>query len=232
MAKVIYEKEPIYLIDGTKIMLGPLKIKFLREFMDVFDLIEFVKDDEETIAILSECATVCMKQYHPIIQKIEDLEEVVDLPTVYEILNICAGIKIDKENENVEDQAKKEAEDRDTWKDIDLVELESEVFSLGAWKNFEDLELSLTMPELIAIIEKGRELDYNEKKFLAAMQGVDLDKQSGSQNAWEEMKARVFSGGGTKDPNDILALRGQNAAKAGFGIGMGLGYEKIERKKD
>jgi len=232
MAKVIYEKEPVFLIDGTQVMLGPLKIKFLREFMDVFDLIEFAKGDEQTIMVLSECATVCMRQYHPIIQKREDLEEVVDLPTVYDILNICAGIKIDKEKENVEEQAKKEVEDRNTWKDIDLVALESEVFILGAWKNFEELELFLTMPELTAIIEKTRELDYNEKKFLAAMQGVDLDKQSGKQNAWEEMKARVFSGGGTNNPNDILALRGQNAAKAGFGIGMGLGYEKIERKKD
>jgi hypothetical protein len=40
------------------------------------------------------------------------------------------------------------------------------------------------------------------------------------------MKARVFSGGATDNPDDILALQGQNAQKAGFGIGMGLGYEK------
>jgi len=89
------------------------------------------------------------------------------------------------------------------------------------------------MSELVAIIEKMRDLDYNEKKFLAAMQGVDLDKENNQDaNAWEKMKAKVFSGGETSNPNDILALRGQNATKAGFGIGMGLSYEKIERKKE
>jgi hypothetical protein len=41
------------------------------------------------------------------------------------------------------------------------------------------------------------------------------------------MKARVFSNNGTKDPKDVLALQGQNAAKAGFGIGMGLDYKKL-----
>jgi hypothetical protein len=59
------------------------------------------------------------------------------------------------------------------------------------------------------------------------MQGVDLDKQSGKQNAWEEMKARVFSGGSTANANDVVALQGSNAQKAGFGIGMGLSYEKL-----
>ena len=60
---------------------------------------------------------------------------------------------------------------------------------------------------------------------MAAIQGVDLDKQSGSergQKEWEDMKARVFSKGKAKDGNDILALQGQNARSAGFGIGMGL----------
>jgi hypothetical protein len=41
------------------------------------------------------------------------------------------------------------------------------------------------------------------------------------------MKARVFSGGATTDSNDILALQGHNAQKAGFGIGMGLDYENL-----
>jgi hypothetical protein len=68
---------------------------------------------------------------------------------------------------------------------------------LGIWKDYEELELALSMPELLATLTSKRDLDYQEKKFLAAIQGVDLDKQSGKSNAnaWEEMKARVFSGG-------------------------------------
>jgi hypothetical protein len=46
------------------------------------------------------------------------------------------------------------------------------------------------------------------------------------------MKARVFSGGKAKDGNDVLALQGVNAQKAGFGIGMGLGYEDLTKKPD
>jgi hypothetical protein len=42
------------------------------------------------------------------------------------------------------------------------------------------------------------------------------------------MKARVFSGGATSDSNDIIALQGINAQKAGFGIGMGLSYEVVK----
>ena len=57
------------------------------------------------------------------------------------------------------------------------------------------------------------------------MQGVDLDKASGKENAWEDMKARVFSKGAANGSNDILALQGANAQKAGFGIGMGIDYE-------
>jgi hypothetical protein len=39
------------------------------------------------------------------------------------------------------------------------------------------------------------------------------------------MKARVFSKGAATSGNDILALQGSNAERAGFGIGMGLDYE-------
>jgi hypothetical protein len=41
------------------------------------------------------------------------------------------------------------------------------------------------------------------------------------------MKARVYSNGATSNPNDILALQGAAARKAGFGIGHGLEYEVI-----
>lgn len=87
------------------------------------------------------------------------------------------------------------------------------------------------MPELTAILEAKREEDYNEKKFMAALQGVDLDKQAGKQEdalkrVIDRAKERVGAQtGNTVDPNDIISLRGKAAATAGFGIGMGLDYE-------
>lgn len=227
MASKVYDAGSIYLIDGTEIPLKPLKIKYLRQFMEVFDLIHLCQNDEQSITVLAECAAIAMKQYYPIIENRNQLEEVMDLPTIYKLLDIAAGIKI---NENSEDSVKKQASDSgSSWEDLDLAQLESEVFLLGIWKDYEELETSLSMPELIATLSSKRELDYQEKKFLAAIQGVDLDKQNGnsSQNAWEEMKARVFSKGKTEDPNDIVSFQGTKAAQNGFGIGMGLGYEDL-----
>jgi hypothetical protein len=82
------------------------------------------------------------------------------------------------------------------------------------------------MPELIAILEAKNNQEYESRKFMAALQGVDLDSSS-SENKWEEIKTRAFSKGSTSNPNDILALQGKAAQQAGFGIGMGLDYEVI-----
>ena len=226
MATEIYETGTNTLVDGTEIYLTPLKIKYLREFMKEFEGVRSAKDDAEAISALAQCARVCMKQFYPSIKTIEDLEDNLNLPAIYKVLDIAAGIKIDgdQEEEPVKDQA---VDSGSTWETLDLATLESEVFLLGIWKDFEELESSISMPELTAILNVKRDLDYQEKKFMAGIQGVDLDKEIGSQDLWEQKKAKFFSGGATTDANDVVALQGANAAKAGFGIGMGLGYEKL-----
>jgi len=84
------------------------------------------------------------------------------------------------------------------------------------------------MPELVAILGSKRDQDHINRKFMAALQGVDIDKNKVSNDAWEQMKARVYSKGKTSNPNDIVALQGAAARRAGFGIGHGLDYEVIE----
>jgi hypothetical protein len=227
MATTVYNTKNIILQDGVEIELSPLKIKYLRQLMDIFDEVRNAKGDLEAIIALSKCARICMKQFRPeITQTQEMLEEYVNLQDIYDILDITAGIKI---NEKSEETVKKQAVDSgSSWEELDLAKLESEVFLLGIWKDYEELERSLSMPELMATLSISRELNYDEKKFLAAMQGVDLDKNTQKGNAWEEMKARVFSGGQASNSKDIVALQGYNATKAGFGIGMGLDYEKVD----
>ena len=229
MATTIYKSEIVYLFDGTELEIVPLKIKYLREFMQAFENVKVTKNDDEAIAALVECVRVCMKQYYPSISgSVEDVEDSIDMPTIYKVLDVSAGIRINKKSEEpVKDQA---VESGSTWDDLDLAKLESEVFLLGIWKDYQELELSLSMPELMATLEVSRELDYAEKKFMAAIQGVDLDAESGKgkgQQEWEDMKARVFSKGQTSDSNDILSFQGPKAQKAGFGIGMGLDYENL-----
>jgi hypothetical protein len=232
MATHIYKTDIISLIDGQEITIYPLKIKYLREFMDAYKLIKDAKDDIESISYLSECARIAMKQYLPgKIKTIEDLEDNFDLPTIYKILKIGGGIGVDSSSkEPVKSQALSDKNEATGWDDLDLARLESEIFLLGIWKDYQELEENLSMPELMATLSSLRELDHQEKKFLAAIQGIDLDAESGKdrgQKEWEDMKARVFSQGATNDSNDVLALQGQNAKKAGFGIGMGLDYEDL-----
>jgi hypothetical protein len=231
MATNVYQTKNIKLINGEELEIIPLKIKYLREFMEAFENVKKSKNDDEAIEFLVECVRISMKQFYPKISKNKsDIEDSFDMPTIYTILDISAGIKInERSQETVKDQA---TDSGSTWSDLDLAKIESEVFLLGIWKDYKELEESLSMPELMATLSSRRELDYEEKKFLAAIQGVDLDAESGSnkgQQEWEDMKARVFSRGATNDSKDILALQGQNAKKAGFGIGMGLDYEDLRK---
>jgi hypothetical protein len=229
MPTEIYKSCVVELIDGIELYITPLKIKFLKLFLDEFENVKLATNDDEAIDALAKCTVIAMRQYYPLIRTQEELEDNIDMPSIYRILDFAAGIKI---NEKAEETVKKQAtESGSTWDDLDLAELESEVFLLGIWKDYEELESSMSMPEIIATLKIKRDLDYSQKKFLAAMQGVDLDKaNNNNSNAWEEMKARVFSKGKANDPNDITALQGYNAQKAGFGIGMGLDYEDLTQK--
>lgn len=229
MATKIYKIENITLIDGTVIEIIPLKIKYLRKFMEAYQKIKQAKDDHEAIDYLLACAVISMEQYAPHLLKDKNyFEDNLDIPTIYKILDVAADINVDGQSEvPVKEQAEESGK---SWDDLNLVELESELFLLGNWKDYNQLESHLSMPELLATIEVKRKIDLEDKKFMAAIQGVDLDKEMGSekgQKEWEDMKARVFSKGQTTDSNDVLSLQGINAQKAGFGIGMGLDYEDL-----
>lgn len=226
MATKVYKSGFISLVDGTLVYANPLKIKYLRPFMDVFEKLKDTANEEATIEILLECAAIAMQQYYPQALEQEDIEDLLDINTLYKILEFAAGIQIKQQGEETtQTQAKSEGS---SWDEMDLATLEAELFLIGIWKDYEDLESSLSLPELTATLNAKRDLDYKEKKFLAAIQGVDIDKDSGKGNEWEELKARVFSKGKAANANDITALQGQNAARAGFGIGLGLDYERID----
>lgn len=232
MATKIYNSGSVELLDGRVLHLKPVKIKYLREFMDNFSVVKTARDDAEAISLLTICAAITMKEFCPELSDVEALEDVIDLATLYKILDLAAGISMDQKKTE-EGEVRNQAENEESsWDVLDLAKLEAEAFLIGIWKDYEDLESSLSMPELLATLNSKRDLDYEEKKFLAAIQGVDLDKNSGkgAQNKWEEMKAKVFSKGATDNPNDIVGLQGAAAQKAGFGIGLGLGYEDLRNK--
>jgi hypothetical protein len=96
MATTKYETEQLTLIDGTDISVRPLKISLLRPFMKKFEGVAAVADDnEKSMTLLVECVQIAMKQYKPeLAENIEKLEEVLDLPTVYKIVEAASGAKL------------------------------------------------------------------------------------------------------------------------------------------
>jgi hypothetical protein len=94
---------------------------------------------------------------------------------------------------------------------------------LGLWKNFEELEESISMPELLSILEASRKDKNEEKEFQAALQGIKLkdDGKGGDTPSFEDVKRRVMGLDG-----DISSISGSLAEQEGFGIGQGLGYRE------
>jgi hypothetical protein len=234
MPTQIYKSTIVETIDGERLYVTPLKIKYMKQFMVEFDEIKKTKSDAESIEVLAKCCLISMQQYKPEIKTIEQLEDSFDMNAIYLIIEYGAGINVRKTDIVADESSPKKSNNEDnSWDSLDLVKLESEAFLLGIWKDYEELESSLCMQELTAILEAKREEDYQNKKFMAAIQGIDLDEQTGNkkEDPWEAMKARVaakVSGVENGGANDIASFVGQKAKKAGFGIGMGLAYEKID----
>ena len=96
MATSVYETVELELMDGTKIKMRPLKISLLRDFMDKFsEITDAANDNKKSMDILMECVQIAMKQYNPELDDKEKLEDILDLPSVYKIVEAASGIKFD-----------------------------------------------------------------------------------------------------------------------------------------
>jgi len=93
MATTTYETETVTLIDGTEIQLRPLKISLLRKFMKTFEKVAAVaEDNDKSMNLLIDCVQIALEQYKPELAKDKAaLEEILDLPTVYKIIEAASG---------------------------------------------------------------------------------------------------------------------------------------------
>lgn len=101
MASSVYEVVEVELLDGTKVSMKPLKISLLRDFMKEFQKIsdeKIAEDNIKSMDLLLDCAAIAMKQYKPEIADKAKLEEIIDLPTVYKVIEVAAGIKLNDPN--------------------------------------------------------------------------------------------------------------------------------------
>jgi hypothetical protein len=109
LASTVYNVEEITLGDGSKVTLKPLSIKNLRVFMPKMqqwqDLIadeKYLERDPmgiEQMILLLEAAVICLTDQKPEWKEDPDLaEDVLDMTTVYRVLEVCGGIKLNDEN--------------------------------------------------------------------------------------------------------------------------------------
>ena len=86
-------KKTITLVDNTEIPVRALKLSLLRPFMLKFAELAAVADDnDKSMDILMDCVQIAMKQYKPELADDRDqLEELLDLPTVYKIVDAASG---------------------------------------------------------------------------------------------------------------------------------------------
>jgi inhibitor of KinA sporulation pathway (predicted exonuclease) len=90
------KEQQVTMIDGTVIEVRPLKISLLRDFMKKFEGISKVAEDNgKSMDLLMECVQIAMKQYKPELAADKAaLEENLDLPTVYKIVEEASGINM------------------------------------------------------------------------------------------------------------------------------------------
>jgi inhibitor of KinA sporulation pathway (predicted exonuclease) len=103
MSTEVYEEKTIKLIDGTEFSVRPLKISLLRPFMKKFEGIsEVAEDNDKSMSLLMECVQIAMKQYKPeLAEDLKALEDNLDLPTVYKIVEEASGVKLGENAFNV-----------------------------------------------------------------------------------------------------------------------------------
>jgi hypothetical protein len=115
IATEVYKKEEILLQDGTQVTLMPLPIAKLRRFMKVWEKVNELPEGDDGFDIFVDCCGICLERDFK--SKVEDfeglkgtgddvlspkykeyLEETLDMDSIYKIIEVCAGIKLNDPN--------------------------------------------------------------------------------------------------------------------------------------
>lgn len=113
MAKTVYSQTEIALQDGTEVVLRPLVIGRLRRFMDAWKGFENVKEEDDGFDVLLNCAGIALEEnfkgkFDSLKASAEErekgqflspeyreyLEDTLDVDTIYKVLDVCGGLKL------------------------------------------------------------------------------------------------------------------------------------------
>jgi hypothetical protein len=101
MATTTLEVVKVELDNGMKIECKPLKIRNLRKFMDkIGELKDVADDNDKSVDILLECCQIALSQYTSEGFSVDALEDLLDLPTMYRIIEGASGIVLDEETDS------------------------------------------------------------------------------------------------------------------------------------
>lgn len=100
MANKIFETVELELQDGTVAEVKPLTVKKLRKFMEIVAQFEGNENDEaKNVDIMVDACAVALETSAPELVKDRDkLEDALDVPTMWKILEVAGGIKLDDPN--------------------------------------------------------------------------------------------------------------------------------------
>lgn len=103
MATQVYKKETFLLqnIEGedVEVIITPLPIKYLRPFMEEFQNLMESKTDTEGTNVLFNCARIAVQARNKDVTE-EQLEEMLDLPTIIKIVELAGGVSLDGSDPN------------------------------------------------------------------------------------------------------------------------------------
>ena len=82
------------------------------------------------------------------------------------------------------------------------------------------------MPEMVQTFRAMQKTEDDKRRFLASIQGIDLDDNRNSEEkTFDDVRRKAL--GINANADDVVSLQGTFASEAGFGIGAGLGYTTI-----
>lgn len=109
IATTVYDSKVIKLQDddGTEVTLAPLPIARLRRFMKAWAKFEELEEDADALDIYINCCGIALeKSLASKVEKTRDeekfltdeyreyLEDILEMDTIFEILDICGGLKL------------------------------------------------------------------------------------------------------------------------------------------
>jgi hypothetical protein len=115
LAKTVYDITEITLQGGKDVVLKPLPIGLLKKLMTVWKTIGDAETEDDIFNVYLEASGICLSRefkddFEKPIETDKDgnlslsddyrqhLEEILDLPTIFEVLDKCGGLKLNDEN--------------------------------------------------------------------------------------------------------------------------------------